>query len=81
MVEGGKIKNIMKNKTTKQQKEEILAKIFSLIREKPGIRPRELNLRLNRKHSASLRDSLIKRGLVRKERKGSAVHYYPRKNP
>jgi len=71
----------MRNKITKRQKsrEKMLREMLSLIRKNPGIRPRELNHLLNRKHSASLRGTLIKQGLVRKERKGAAVCYYPKK--
>lgn len=57
----------------------MLAKMLSIIKENPGIRPSELNRFLKREHSASLRNTLIKRGLVRKEKKGVAVHYYPTK--
>ena len=60
-----------------ESKEEVLAKMFAIIEKKSGIRPMELNRLLNRQHSASLRETLIKRGLVRKERKGAAVRYYP----
>lgn len=68
----------MENKASKkQEREKILVKMLSLIKENPGIRPRELNSLLNREHSAGLRDTLIKRGLVRKEKGGSAVRYYP----
>ena len=58
-------------------KEEILKKMLLIIEKKPGIRPSELNRLLNRKHSWSLRSTLIKRGLIRKERDGTAVRYYP----
>lgn len=54
----------------------MLAKILGIIKSKPGIRPSELNRRLGIPHTASFRLTLIKRGLVRKERKGTAVHYY-----
>jgi hypothetical protein len=54
-----------------------LEKTLSLIRIHPGIRPSELNRLLNREQSDSLRNTLIKRGLVRKERDGSAMRYYP----
>lgn len=54
-----------------------LMKMLQLIKKKPGIRPSELNRLLNREHSANLRNALIKRGLVRKERKGTAAYYYP----
>src|SRR5262249_23490732 len=54
-----------------------LEKALSLIRAHPGIRPSEINRRLNRVESDGLRNTLIKRGLVRKEKDGSAVRYYP----
>jgi hypothetical protein len=54
-----------------------LEKTLSLIRTHPGIRPSELNRLLNREQSDGLRNTLIKRGLVRKERNGSAMRYYP----
>jgi hypothetical protein len=54
-----------------------LEKVLSLIRTRPGIRPSELNRRLNREESDGLRNTLIKRGLVRKEKDGSATRYYP----
>ena len=60
-----------------ESREEVLVKMLAIIEKKPGIRPMELNRLLNREHSASLRETLIKRGLVRKERKGAAVRYYP----
>ena len=60
----------------KNQREELLDKMFLLIRENPGIRHKELHSRLGLEHSAGLRNTLIKRGLVRKERKGVAVHYF-----
>jgi hypothetical protein len=63
---------------SRKSNEEVLAKILSIIRKKPGIRPSELNRILHREHSASLRNTLIKRGLVRKAKKGTAVHYFPR---
>ena len=65
--------------TRNKSREKMLEKMLSLIKKNPGIRPRELNRPLNKEHSASLRDTLIKRGFVRKVRKGSAVHYYPTK--
>jgi len=64
----------MQNKKTR---EKVLVKILTLIKKKPGIRPAEINRALNREHSAGLRNTLIKKGLVRKERKGNAVFYYP----
>jgi hypothetical protein len=53
-----------------------LEKALSLIRARPGIRPSELNRLLNREQSDGLRNTLIKRGLVRKEKDGSAMRYY-----
>ena len=63
-------------KKSSESREELLAKILSIIRKKPGIRPSELNRLLNRKHSWTLRSTLIKRGLIKKERDGAAVRYY-----
>jgi hypothetical protein len=54
-----------------------LEKALSLIRTHPGIRPSELNRLLNREESDGLRNTLIKRGLIRKEKDGSAMRYYP----
>jgi hypothetical protein len=54
-----------------------LEQTLSLIRTHPGIRPSELNRLLNREQSDGLRNTLIKRGLIRKERDGSAMRYYP----
>jgi len=54
-----------------------LEKTLSLIRTHHGIRPSELNRLLNREQSDGLRRTLIKRGLIRKEKDGSAVRYYP----
>ena len=59
-----------------RDKEKLLADMLEVIRQKPGIRPSELNQLLSLEHSANLRLTLIKRGLVRKERVGSAVRYY-----
>jgi hypothetical protein len=53
-----------------------LEKTLSLIRRHPGIRPSELNRLLNREESDGLRNTLIKRGLIRKEKVGSAMRYY-----
>lgn len=64
----------------KEAREELLAEILSIIKNNPGIRPSELNRLLHRPHSWSLRSTLIKRGLIRKERKGAAVYYYPQKS-
>jgi hypothetical protein len=54
-----------------------LEKTLALIRARPGIRPSEINRRLNREESDGLRSTLIKRGLIRKEKHGSATRYYP----
>jgi hypothetical protein len=54
-----------------------LQKLLSLIRKHPGIRPSELNRLLDREQSDGLRNTLIKRGLIRKEKDGSAMRYYP----
>jgi hypothetical protein len=54
-----------------------LEKALSLIRARPGIRPSELNRLLKRDQSDGLRNTLIKRGLVRKEKDGTAMRYYP----
>jgi DNA-binding MarR family transcriptional regulator len=53
-----------------------LGKVLSLIKAHPGIRPSEINQRLQLEQSDALRDTLIKRGLVRKEKDGSAMRYY-----
>jgi hypothetical protein len=53
-----------------------LEKTLSLIRAHPGIRPSELNRLLKREQSDGLRNTLIKRGLIRKEKDGSAMRYY-----
>jgi Mn-dependent DtxR family transcriptional regulator len=58
------------------KREQALAKILSLIKSKPGIRPSEINRRLNMKQSDALRDALIRRGLVRKVKEGRETHLY-----
>lgn len=63
----------------RNNREKLLSKMFLIIKENPGIRPSEINRRLKLDHSASLRNTLIKRGPVRKEKKGIAVHYFPKK--
>lgn len=60
----------------KSSNEATLAKMLSIIKQNPGIRPSELNRHLSREHSNHYRQTLIRRGLIRKERKGAAVHYY-----
>jgi hypothetical protein len=54
-----------------------LEKTLALIKARPGIRPSEINRLLHREESDGLRATLIKRGLIRKERDGSATRYYP----
>ena len=54
-----------------------LEKTLSLIRTHPGIRPSELNRLLNKEQSDALRNTLIRRGLIRKEKDGLAMRYYP----
>ena len=55
----------------------LLDEMLRMIKENPGIRPSELNRRLNLTQSDSLRASLIRRGLVRKVKDGRATHLYP----
>jgi hypothetical protein len=62
--------------TRTSEREALLERMLKLIRANPGIRPRELHELLGLEHSAGLRNTLIKRGQVRKERVGAAVHYY-----
>jgi hypothetical protein len=56
--------------------ERVLTDMLAIIRSQPGIRPSELNRRLNREQSDSLRADLIRRGLVRKVKEGRATHLY-----
>ena len=65
--------------TGKQQhsREQLMAEMLSIIRENPGIRPSEINRILGRPHTAHYRNLLIQEGLVRKERDGAKVRYYP----
>jgi len=64
----------------KKSKEDLLAEMLSIIRKNPGIRPSELNRLLNIPHTWPLRKSLIKKGLIRKEKRGGAVYYYLQKS-
>ena len=57
-------------------REKRLAKILSIVKKNPGIRPSKLNKLLHLEHSSNLRNTLIKRGLIRKERRGIVVRYY-----
>jgi len=54
----------------------VLEETLALIRMHPGIRPSELNRLLNRDQSDDLRNTLIRRGLIRKEKDGFAMRYY-----
>jgi hypothetical protein len=65
-------------KSAKQGRQESdLEKALALIKAHPGIRPSEINRLLNREESDGLRATLIKRGLIRKVKDGSAMRYYP----
>jgi DNA-binding MarR family transcriptional regulator len=59
-----------------QRTDSQLEKVLSLIRANPGIRPSEINQRLNLEQSDSLRNTLLKRGLIRKVKDGTAMRYY-----
>lgn len=64
-------------KSAKQDSRGDLERVLSLIRTRPGIRPSEINRLLHRAQSDGLRSTLIKRGLVRKEKDGATMRYYP----
>lgn len=64
------------NESTKGR-DKVLTEMLSIIQQQPGIRPKDLNRLLGLEHTAGLRNTLIQRGLVHKERRGTAVHYYP----
>jgi predicted DNA-binding transcriptional regulator len=70
--------NRLKNTAELKQRdrEDKLARMLSIIQENPGIRASEINREMSIEHTWNLRSALIKRGLVRKEKKGAAVHYY-----
>ena len=57
-------------------REQALRRMLAIIAEHPGIRPCDLNRLLGVAHSAPLRKTLLDRGLLRKERRGAAVHYF-----
>lgn len=57
--------------------EEVLERMLSVIKENPGIRPLELNKILKIPHTWNLRKKLLEKGLIRKEKRGTAVYYYP----
>jgi hypothetical protein len=54
----------------------VLAKMLAIIKANPGIRPSELNRRLNLEQSDALRATLIAKGLVRKVKDGGETHLY-----
>ena len=58
--------------------EQVLVKMLAIIKSHPGIRPSELNRRLNKEQSDALRATLIRRGLVRKVKDGQATFLYPK---
>lgn len=58
----------------------LLLKMLATISKNPGIRPSELNRLLNIPHTWNLRKELLRRGLVRKEKRGLAVYYYPQES-
>lgn len=64
------------SKAAKGTTEQVLAKMLAIIKRHPGIRPSDLNRRMNRVQSDSLRAALIRRGLVRKVTDGRATHLY-----
>jgi hypothetical protein len=63
-------------KRTTSKNEQVLAKILAMIKRKPGIRPSEINRRLNVVQTDALREALIRRGLVRKVKTGRETHLY-----
>ena len=60
----------------KETTERLLAKILDIIKNEPGVRPSEINRRLGLAQSDSLRETLIRRGLVRKVKDGQATHLH-----
>jgi hypothetical protein len=60
--------------SVKQGHDSDLEKTLSLIKAHPGIRPSEINRFLKRKQSDSLRNTLIKHGVIRKEKDGTAMY-------
>jgi hypothetical protein len=69
-----------KSKVSAEQKrinrEAKLERMLSIIQNNPGIRASEINREMKIEHTWNLRSTLINRGLARKEKKGTAVHYY-----
>jgi predicted transcriptional regulator len=60
-----------------QSRDELLADILAIVRRNPGIRASEINRKLGREQTDHYRSVLIDQGLLRKERQGAAVRYYP----
>ena len=65
-----------KAKQKQKNREAKLARMLSIIQKNPGIRASEINLEMKIEQTWNLRSTLIKRGLIHKEKKGAAVHYY-----
>lgn len=65
------------SRASKETTEQLLAEILAIVKSHPGIRPSEINRRLNRVETDSLRATLIRRGLVRKVKEGQATYLYP----
>lgn len=64
------------SRAQKPRESHLEKKMLSLIGAHPGIRPSELNRLLNVEQSDSLRNKLIRRRSIRKEKDGSAIRYY-----
>ena len=60
----------------KQEREQLLAEMYEVIRKNPGIRAMEVCKAVSRDHCGSFRQTLIDRGLVKKVKDGNAVKYY-----
>jgi predicted transcriptional regulator len=60
-----------------QSRDELLAEILAIVRRNPGTRASEINRKLGREQTDHYRSVLIDQGLLRKERQGAAVRYYP----
>jgi len=60
-----------------QSRDELLTQIVAIVRRNPGIRASEINRKLGREQTDHYRSILIDQGLLRKERQGAAVRYYP----
>ena len=69
-------KSISAAEKKRKIREAKLSRMLSIIQNNPGIRASEINRKMKIEHTWNLRSLLIKRGLVRKEKKGAAVHYY-----